>query len=189
MTGYWVKPRTTAQTNQLVAMFGISLLPMASHMKVRTTREKRACVAVSTVDGVGRDRHSRRRVDGVGTAALASTRHQYAVRDHFQPGRRVDGRLALLLGLGHASVVELAAHAALLGAAHGCKRGFGYSARRVDGAVRRFRVVCSATLQGRAVRALARKRTVAADQFDTKRRHKWLIWQHFASAHKSGRKS
>ena len=48
MTGYWVKPRTTAQTNQLVAMFGISFEPMASHMKVRTTREKRACVGYSS---------------------------------------------------------------------------------------------------------------------------------------------
>jgi len=95
-------------------------------MKVRTTREKRACVVDRRRgDGVGRDRHVCEDASmawGAKSTALASTRHRYAVRDDFQPRRSIDRRLALLLGLGHASVVELAAHAALFAAAHGCKR-------------------------------------------------------------------
>ena len=48
------------------------------------------------------------------------TRRRYAVRDDLEPRRGVDRRLALLLGLGHPSVVELPGHAGLFGAAHGC---------------------------------------------------------------------
>ena len=62
------------------------------------------------------------------------TRHRYAVRDDLEPRRRVDRGLALFFALGHPSVVELAAHAGLLGAAHDFKRGSGAAAA---GATRR----------------------------------------------------
>ena len=57
------------------------------------------------------------------------TRHRYAMRDDLEPRRRVDGGLALFFGLGHPSVIELAAHAALFAAAHGCER---FRVRRRD---------------------------------------------------------
>ena len=156
--GYWVKPRTTAQTNQFVAMFGISLLPMASHMKVRTTREKRACVVLRDASMAwGR------------FIAVALARDAAPTQcARLEPRRRVDRGLALLLGLGHAPVVELARHAGLLRAAHGCKRVSGTSARRVDGAVRRFRV--DLRLLSASGEARTRKQTVAADQFEAIRR-------------------
>ena len=65
------------------------------------------------------------------------TRRQYAMSDHFQPGRRVDRGLALFFGLGHSSVVELPRHSALLGATHGAS---GSGASAAPGLVRRFRV-------------------------------------------------
>ena len=65
---------------------------------------------------------------------------------HFQPGRRVDGGLALFFALGHPSVVELAAHAGLLGAAHGCLRVSSAAPARRDGAERRFRVAAAGAL-------------------------------------------
>ena len=111
MTGYWVKPRTTAQTNQFVAMFGISLRADGEpHEGQDDEGEAGLRVTVTVVVLMA---SFRRRVDGVGREPRA-TRRRYAVSDHFQPGRRVDRGLALLFGLGHASVVELAAHAALL---------------------------------------------------------------------------
>ena len=93
---------------------------------MRVTRDRRFAShreAWGRVDGVGRDI----------AVALAPTRHRYAVRDHFQPSRSVDGGLALFFALGHAPVVELAGHAALLGAAHGRKRGIGYVGARRRG--------------------------------------------------------